>query len=87
MEAKKYVKKPIPVEAVQWTGENVDEIKEFCKDAEFGQSPDSFGQVLRIRTLEGTMTAESGSYIIRGIRGEFYPCERKIFEESYEEAK
>lgn len=40
---------------------------------------------LRIGTLEGTMTAQLGDYIIRGINGEFYPCKPDIFEKTYEE--
>lgn len=38
-----------------------------------------------IHTLEGDMRAEKGSYIITGVRGEVYPCEKSIFEESYQE--
>ena len=40
---------------------------------------------LRIGTLEGTMTAQLGDYIIRGVNGEFYPCKPDIFEKTYEE--
>jgi hypothetical protein len=40
--------------------------------------------VLFVRTLEGTMKAKHGTYIVRGIRGEIYPCEESIFEASYE---
>lgn len=43
--------------------------------------------VLIIPTLEGTMAAEIGSYIIRGIKGEYYPCRGDIFEDTYEEVK
>lgn len=42
---------------------------------------------LIIPTLGGTMAAKVGSYIIKGIKGEYYPCEGTIFEESYEEVK
>ena len=41
---------------------------------------------LRIRTLEGTMRAEVGDYIIKGVQGEFYPCKPDIFAATYEEA-
>jgi hypothetical protein len=37
-----------------------------------------------ITTLEGQMRGHIGDYIIKGVHGEFYPCERKIFEETYE---
>ena len=81
----KYIKKPIPVEAVQWTGTNQNEIKQFCKDAIFNVY-DVAGPILAdlyIHTLEGTMHANVGDYIIKGIKGEFYPCEKTIFEEVY----
>jgi hypothetical protein len=42
------------------------------------------GGVLFIRTLEGTMKVRTGAYVVRGIRGEIYPCEESIFEASYE---
>lgn len=40
---------------------------------------------MRIQTLEGMMTAEIGDWIIKGIKGEFYPCKSDIFEATYEE--
>lgn len=39
---------------------------------------------LRIKTLEGDMTASAGDWIIRGVAGEFYPCKPDIFEATYE---
>ena len=42
---------------------------------------------LEIETLEGTMKAEQGEYIIRGVQGEIYPCKPDIFEATYEEVK
>lgn len=39
---------------------------------------------LEIETLEGTMTARPGDYIIKGVQGEFYPCKPDIFEQTYE---
>lgn len=43
-----------------------------------------FQEFLFIDTLEGRMKADVGDYIIKGIKGEFYPCKPEIFEESYE---
>lgn len=40
---------------------------------------------LEIETLEGTMTAQKGDFIIRGVQGEFYPCKPDIFWKTYEE--
>jgi hypothetical protein len=73
----KATKKPISVYAVQWTGDNLDEIKEFDKDAFF------FKQLV-IPTLEGNHLAIIGDYIIKGIAGEFYPCKKDIFEKTYD---
>jgi hypothetical protein len=46
--------------------------------------PDYGGNFLHIETLEGTMTASPGDFIIRGVQGEFYPCKPDIFAETYE---
>lgn len=77
-----YIKKPISIEAIQWTGNNYEEIKEFM-----GNTPSyvNSSNELIIPTLEGNMHAIEGSYIIRGIQGEYYPCRKDIFEEIYEE--
>ena len=44
------------------------------------------GEVLYIEidTLEGTMRANLGDFIIKGVQGEFYPCKPDIFEQTYE---
>ena len=44
-------------------------------------------QELRIQTLEGSMIASVGDYIIKGVKGEFYPCKPDIFEMTYEKYK
>lgn len=78
---KTYVKKPIPVEAIQWTGENKKEIENFCGEAAWFSSDEELG----ILTLEGMMIATKGDYIIKGVDGEFYPCKEDIFKKTYEE--
>lgn len=86
----KYKKKPVVVEAVQWTGENHEEIRNFCKrDAFFTPAvQDTEGHTakwsLAIDTLEGVMYAEIGDYIIKGVNGEFYPCKPNVFAKTYE---
>ena len=70
-------KKPVVVEAIQYTGDNLLEVMKFCKDA-------LFIDYLYIATLEGNTRVRKGDYIIKGVRGEFYPCEKSIFEETYE---
>jgi hypothetical protein len=78
-----YRKKPVVIEAVQRRrGKNEDEIKAFIGDA-YTVSPDHLGQV-GIHTLEGTMWADDGDWIIRGVAREVYPCKPAIFEATYE---
>lgn len=80
---KEYRKKPVVISAVQWTGENVNEILEFCVDAKFWVEIGG-SKKLEIQTLEGTMRADIWDYIIRGVKGEFYPCKPDVFEKTYE---
>ena len=83
---KQYRKRPIVIRAVQWTGDNFDEICEFVKDQPITLYKNDFGFIrLLIETLEGDMRAEVGDYIIRGVHGEYYPCKPNIFAETYEE--
>lgn len=77
---KLYVKKPVIITAVQYTGNNVNEIVEFI-----GKRNIDYGDHLRIKTLEGEMIANIGDFIIRGVKGEFYPCKPDIFNETYKE--
>ena len=79
--AKKYIKKPIPVEAIQITRENLNAIYKFV---------DNSGRIISedkviIHTLDGSIAAHLGDYIIKGVKGEFYPCRKDIFEETYVE--
>ena len=89
----KFRKKPIVIEAFKWTGdEHQIEDPEWACDAVrngeimMGQvgTPDVF---LIIVTLEGKMSAERGDWIIKGIKGEIYPCKPDIFVASYEEVQ
>jgi len=80
---RKYVKKPVEIEALQWTGDNLVEILSFAK-ACFSYEKNG-SSVLAVATLEGTMTASVGDYIIKGIQGEFYACKPDIFNLTYEE--
>ena len=79
---KQYVKKPIVIEAVQFNGKNSADIHEFCGD----KVREPVGKdYLEIVTLEGVMRISPGDYVIKGIRGEFYPCKPDIFKKTYEE--
>ena len=81
--ARVYRKKPVTVEAVQWTGENLAEMCEFI-DSEVFEIIPRVGLV--IHTLEGDHHASPGDYIIKGVNGEFYPCKPDIFAKTYESA-
>ena len=79
---RRYVKRPVVVETVQWTGVNGDEIIEFAgREAYFEDGE------LYISTLEGIMKAPPRGIIIKGVEGEFYPCELSIFQKTYIEEK
>lgn len=79
--ARAYRKKPVTVEAIQWTGENHAEMCEFI-DPEMFEIIPRVGLV--IHTLEGNHHASPGDYIIKGVNGEFYPCKPDIFAKTYE---
>lgn len=90
----KYRKKPVVVEAVRWTESNLEEIRNFVGSdlieecVEFFDIKRTLNKMLvgiAIDTLEGTMRVDYGDYIIKGVKGEFYPCKPDIFEQSYEE--
>lgn len=68
-------------QAVQVTTDNLQDIAQWSGGYE-GTDPDN-PRVL-IKTLEGTMEARPGWWVIRGLAGEFYPCSDEIFEQSYE---
>lgn len=87
----KFRKKPVVIEAIQYTGNNGNELLQWSNGAVV-QSPvlepsEDYkdGSYVQIKTLEGTMTAIIGDYIIKGVQGEFYPCKPDIFEQTYEE--
>jgi hypothetical protein len=77
-----YRRRAIELEALQWAGDNIVEIVEFCDTCYYSHNNNV--PVLMIETLEGTMTASIGDYIIKGIRGEHYACKPEIFNEIYE---
>jgi hypothetical protein len=76
----RYRKKPVVIEAMQWTGSNWDEIGDFMEHSCTMTVNDAFV----IPTLEGELYASVGDWIIKGIKGEFYPCEPDIFAATYE---
>lgn len=95
---KKYIKKPIKIEAIQLKEDNIIEVFDFLDEANYKETKsteelEDFNQrmlkqgYIVIETLEGIMKASFGDYIIKGIKGEFYPCKPDIFEATYEEVR
>lgn len=78
----KYRKKPVIVEAVQYTGSNFTELKDF--GMLFTSDYHVCGTPIKIHTLEGDMICSVGDYVIRGVNGELYPCKQDIFDKTYE---
>jgi hypothetical protein len=83
--AAKFRKKPVVIEAVQYLGtiDSLCEIENFLgygPQADFTQKPPP----MFIETLEGKMRADVGDWIIKGVKGEFYPCKPDIFDATYE---
>lgn len=72
------------IEAKRLTAENMAELANWSggKIDEIGLRPEQ--RAINIWTLEGKMRASMGDYIIKGIKGEFYPCKPDIFEQTYE---
>lgn len=77
---KSYIKKRVIIEAVQFTGDNYKEIEDFVGRPLYI----SYG-MMAIPTLEGIVRCKPGNYVIKGVKGEFYPCDKEIFELTYEE--
>ena len=79
---KKYRKKPVVIEAQLITYENRFEVAKWCNA--FAPDTTHTDGILVIDTLEGQMWAQNGDYIIKGVKGEFYPCKPDIFEATYD---
>jgi hypothetical protein len=85
-------KKPVIIEAVQWTGSNPDELLGFMltgaslrrENWKTDRGGILIGGCLVIETLEGEMRATPFDWIIKGVKGEFYPCKPDIFIATYE---
>jgi hypothetical protein len=86
----KFRKKPVVIEAIQWLNKKIvvaddgSDPLEWFFQAERNGSIQLAGDTLHIKTLEGTMRADVGDWIIRGVKGELYPCKPDIFEATYE---
>lgn len=96
-EALRFTKKPVTIEAIQWTGKNLREVITFTdgppdtRSHHAGMAWEAYADLvardgLKIYTLEGKMLANHGDWIIRGVKGELYPCKPDIFDATYEAA-
>lgn len=89
MSVQKYRKKPVVIEALIWDGNNRVEVAEFIGDSlkDFiREAEDLTKYSVWMKTLEGATCASIGDFIIKGSKGEFYPCKPDIFEDVYEKA-
>lgn len=77
-----YRKKPMLVEARQFTGDNFQELQYW--DNDFVALADYNKDAICVHTLEGPIWGEKGDYVVKSVRGEFYLCPKDIFEETYE---
>ena len=94
-EAKTFRKKPVEIQAIEWTGKNLFEVITFTDGKPDLRHPkaqdgwDDYNKLVnsegfKIKTLEGWMSASIGDYIIKGVQGEFYPCKPDIFKQTYD---
>lgn len=74
-----FVARPVRVSGIQWTGENLEEIKRFCNGMAFVEN-----NHLWIETREGTSRARVGDWIIQGTMGEFYPVKPDVMSVKYD---
>lgn len=89
-----YRKKPVIIEAMQWNGNNEIQIMDFVGQklrvsrppSQYEHDHDLTDDIINIfiPTLEGEMRADRNDYIIKGVKGEFYPCKPDIFHLTYE---
>lgn len=82
-EVQRFRKKPVVIEAIQWRGEQDCEAV-FAFLGYDHPADEGDHSLIHIETLEGVMEASPGDWIIRGVKGEFYPCKPDIFAATYE---
>ena len=80
----KFRKKPVIIDAVQWTGNNYSEISKLGETSAVCRHLSVLENRLMVDTMEGVMAASINDWIIRGVKGELYPCKPDIFEMTYE---
>ena len=83
MQVKKWMKRPIIVEAIEVRAWDINQVASWCH-GRVVRNTHLHAIGIEIHTLEGNMRADLGDWIIRGVGGEFYPCKPNIFAASYE---
>lgn len=85
----RFRKKPVEVEAIRYTGRNCHDVALFLYGEVGAEAWRDCGcdgdEVWLVVTLEGTMEARPGDWIVKGVQGEFYPCKPDIFAATYDE--
>jgi len=86
MNVKKFRKLPVEIEAVELNLENQVFLWKWLGENYLGDTgcPEDNYITMDIKTLEGKVAASHGDYIIKGVKGEFYPCKPEIFSMTYE---
>jgi hypothetical protein len=86
----RFRKRPVEIDAVQWTGDNLDQVMQFCEGNATYELMARGNSELVIATLEDGQDkiaqhiASRNDWIIRGVQGEYYACKPDIFEQTYE---
>lgn len=87
----KFRKKPVVIEAKQFNGNNAAELIQWAHmglpDLANSIVTRDYENILTIRTLEGYMACIKGDWLIKGVKGEFYPCKPDIFDATYEKVE
>lgn len=85
MGIRKYVKKPVVIEAIQYAGDdNEGEIVRWASGKIYPVNV-GYGNSLHCKTLEGDLVLSVGDWVVKGVKGEFYPVRDDIFKMTYEE--
>lgn len=80
----RYRKRPVVIEALPWTGDNQQAIHDFTGGIGHFRGDPREGFDLVIDTLEGSLSASVGDFVVKGVQGEFYAVKPDIFEATYE---
>lgn len=79
MPIEEFIAKPVVVKAIQWTGDNLEEIRRFCNNMAFIEN-----DILFIETINGTSRARLNWWVVQGTRGEFYPVSAEVMSDKYD---